>query len=115
MSDREASISVWNFSQSAFLRLKEGGEVLIEGRIKGTEMEIGRWSEPRGGKVCQEMRSTIAEGARERSGEEKVPPEEVEERVKEKGSLRRERGERSIQSAMELPRGSAATKESHWG
>ena len=85
-------------SQRAFWKLKEGGCSL--GRKtgeRGTDRRIGRWSEPRSWSTSQEQEKAREEGAKEKSGEERLPGERWR-RVGVSGSLRGRRFEEMTQS-----------------
>ena len=47
----------WKSGQLARLKLKEAGRGLAREGLKGIEMEIGRWSEPREERVDQVIES----------------------------------------------------------
>ena len=77
---------------------------------RGTDRRIGRWSEPRSRSTSQEQ-ERAREGAKEMSGEERLP----EERwiwVGVSGSLRGRRSEEMTQSNTSSPQGSEVPLES---
>ena len=80
---------------------------MIDGRI-------GRWSEPRSCSTSQEQEKARVEGAKEMSGEERLP-EERWKRVGVSGSFRGRRSEEMTQSNTSSPRGSEVPLESQRG
>ena len=112
------------------MRVKVGGKTIpasflkIEGRGKrslgrktgerGIDRRIGRWSEPRSCSTSQEQERAREEGAKEMSGEERLP-EERWRRVGMSGSLRGRRSEEMTQSNTSSPRGSEVPFESQRG
>ena len=82
---------------------------------RGTDRRIGRWSEPRSCSTSQEQeRTREEEGAKEMSGEERLPDERWR-RVGVSGSLRGKRSEEMTQSNTSSQLGSEVTLESQRG
>ena len=82
----------------------EGGRSLGRKTGKsGIDRRIGRWSEPRSWSTSQEQEKARVEGAKEMSGEERLP-EERWRRVGASGSLRGRRSEEMTQSNTSSPR-----------
>ena len=75
------------------------------------DRRIGRWLEPRSCSTSQEQERARVEGAKEMSGEERLP-EERWRRVGMSGSLRGRRSEEMTQSNASSPRGSEVPLES---
>ena len=111
------------------MRVKVGGKAIpasflkVEGRgrslgrktgERGTDRRIGRWSEPRSCSTSQEQERAREEGAKEMSGEERLP-EERWRRVGVSGSLRGRRLEEMIQSNTSSSRGSEVPLEPQRG
>ena len=111
------------------MRVKVGGKAIpasflkIEGRGCSLERKtgerridrrIGRWSEPRSCSTSQEQERAREEGAKEMSGEERLP-EERWRGVGVPGSLRERRSEEMTQSNTSSPWGSEVTLESQRG
>ena len=78
------------------------------------DRRIGRWSEPRFCSTSQEQEKARVEGAKEMSGEERLPDERWR-RVGVSGSLRGRRSEEVTQSNTSSPRGSEVPLESQRG
>ena len=97
------------------MRVNVGGKPIpasfpkIEGRgtlvgERGTDQRIGRWSEPRSCSTSQEQERAREEGAKEMSGEKRLP-EDRWRRVGVSGSLTGRRSEEMTQSNTSSPRG----------
>ena len=80
----------------------------------GIDRRIGRWSEPRSCSTSQEQERARKEGAKEMSGEERLP-EERWRRVGASGSLRGRRSEEMTQSNTSSLQGSEVRLESQRG
>ena len=81
---------------------------------RGIDRRIGRWSEPRSCSTSQEQERARKEGAKEMSGEERLPEEQWR-RVGVSGSLRGRRSEEMTQLNTSSPRGSEVPLESQRG
>ena len=100
---------------ASFLKIEGRGRLL--GRKtgeRGTVIRTGRLSEPRSCRISQEQERAREEGAKEMSGEERLPDERWR-RVGVSGSLRGRRSEEITQSNASSPRGSEVTLESQRG
>ena len=89
---------------ASFLKIERRGRSL--GRKtgeRGTDKRIGRWSEPRSRSTSQEQEKAREEGAKEMSGEERLP-EERWRRVGVSELLRGRRSEEMTQSNASSPR-----------
>ena len=101
---------------ASFLKI-EGRGVLVGAigrRESGTDRRIGRWSEPRSCSTTQEHEKAREEGAKEMSGEERLPEEQWR-RVGVSGSLRGRRSEEMTQSNTSSLQGSEVPLESQRG
>ena len=101
---------------ASFLKI-EGRGTLVgakDRRERGIDRRIGRWSEPRSCSTSQEQERAREEGAKEMSGEERLPKERWR-RVGVSGSLRERRSEEMTQSNTSSPRGSEVPLESQRG
>ena len=101
---------------ASFLKV-EGRGTLVGAknlRERGTDRRIGRWSEPRSFSTSQEQERAKEEGAKEMSGEGRLP-EERWRRVGVSGSLRERRSEEMNQSNTSSLRGSEVPLESKRG
>ena len=99
----------------SFLKIERRGRSL--GRKtgeRGIDRRIGKWSEPRSCSTSQEQERAREEGAKEMSGEERLPEEQWK-RVGVSRSLRGRRSEEMTQSNTSSLWGSEVTLESQKG
>ena len=96
---------------ASFLKIEGGRSLGRKTGERGIDRRIGRWSEPRSCSTSKEQERAREEGAKEMSGEERLPEEQWR-RVGVSGSLRGRRSKEMTQSNTSSLRGSEVPLDS---